>query len=249
MRETSPPLSGRPSTRRKIAGSELQGNPAAGLPAALVAMTEGVMAVDGEQRILLWNRAAERLFGISADEVLGLRCCDVIRGRDRSGIRLCRRTCHAITLAKQRQPIQTSEILTLANGRKQLSLSAMCLTLRPAGDDPMVLAVIFRDVSAHKQREQAVRQLSAAVARLLHEARLKHGLVPASAEHEVSSLSPREDQVLERLRQGFGTRTIADQLGVSPATVKNHVQHIFSKLGAHNRLEAVSIAGRRQHHD
>jgi two-component system nitrate/nitrite response regulator NarL len=41
---------------------------------------------------------------------------------------------------------------------------------------------------------------------------------------------------------GANTRTVAEQLHVSPATVRNHVQNLLGKLGVHSRLEAVAYA-------
>jgi two-component system nitrate/nitrite response regulator NarL len=61
---------------------------------------------------------------------------------------------------------------------------------------------------------------------------------------EESQLTSREHQVLKLLNEGSGTRAIAGQLGVSPATVKNHIHNILGKLGVHSRLEAVTLAGR-----
>jgi DNA-binding NarL/FixJ family response regulator len=58
------------------------------------------------------------------------------------------------------------------------------------------------------------------------------------------SLSEREREVLRLLASGKRTRDIADQLCISPATVRNHIQHILEKLGAHTRLEALAVAYR-----
>ena len=45
---------------------------------------------------------------------------------------------------------------------------------------------------------------------------------------------------------GANTRALAERLHVSPATIRNHAQNIFAKLGVHSRLEAVAFA--TQHH-
>src|SRR3990172_4762720 len=132
----------------------------ADLLVCLARMTEAVMAVDGEQRILLWNQAAERLLGVSAQDALGHYCYEVIRGRDEPGARLCRRACSAMTLAKQGKPIPTSEILTLTKGGKPLWLNAIYEMLPSDRGDRGALAVIFRDVSRHKGMERAVQHLS-----------------------------------------------------------------------------------------
>jgi DNA-binding NarL/FixJ family response regulator len=58
-------------------------------------------------------------------------------------------------------------------------------------------------------------------------------------------LSPRERQVLELAGSGMSTKALARRLGISPNTVKFHLQSAFEKLGAASRAEAVMAAIRR----
>ncbi len=55
-------------------------------------------------------------------------------------------------------------------------------------------------------------------------------------------LTAREREVLSLLAAGRSTSAMAGTLFVAPATARNHVQSIMTKLGAHSRLEAVAIA-------
>ncbi len=55
-------------------------------------------------------------------------------------------------------------------------------------------------------------------------------------------LTAREREVLSLLAAGRSTSKVAAALCVAPATARNHIQAIMTKLGAHSRLEAVSIA-------
>ena len=57
-------------------------------------------------------------------------------------------------------------------------------------------------------------------------------------------VSKRELEVLQLMAEGLTTAAIAQQLYVSNHTVRNHVQHLLAKLGAHSKLEAVAIAVR-----
>ncbi|QKE82649.1 response regulator transcription factor [Arthrobacter sp. NEB 688] len=57
-------------------------------------------------------------------------------------------------------------------------------------------------------------------------------------------LSGRETEILQLLGAGWSNRDIATRLQISPNTVRNHVQHIFVKLDAHSKLEAVAVASR-----
>ena len=55
-------------------------------------------------------------------------------------------------------------------------------------------------------------------------------------------LSPREHQVVELLASGNTGEEVAEQLGISPATVRVHVRNATGKLGASTRTQAVAIA-------
>jgi len=55
------------------------------------------------------------------------------------------------------------------------------------------------------------------------------------------TLTPREWEVGELLREGRSTTEIAETLGVSPITVRRHVGLLVNKLGAKDRQEAVGL--------
>jgi DNA-binding NarL/FixJ family response regulator len=52
-----------------------------------------------------------------------------------------------------------------------------------------------------------------------------------------SGLTPREQQILERLRSGETTREIAASYGIARQTVKNYATVIYEKLGVTGRAE------------
>jgi len=60
------------------------------------------------------------------------------------------------------------------------------------------------------------------------------------AERELENLSPREQEVLELLAQGFLYKEIADRLAVSYATIRTHVERIYQKLRVRSRSQAVA---------
>ena len=59
-----------------------------------------------------------------------------------------------------------------------------------------------------------------------------------------ADLTLREREVLRLVAEGLSTADMAGRLVVSPNTVRNHVQSILVKLGAHSKLEALVIASR-----
>ena len=56
------------------------------------------------------------------------------------------------------------------------------------------------------------------------------------------SLSNREIEILQLLATGTSNREIASELFISEATVKTHLNHIYSKLGVSNRTAAIAAA-------
>lgn len=66
-----------------------------------------------------------------------------------------------------------------------------------------------------------------------------------TAPRATGALTPRELEVLQLLADGLSTREIAERFVLSISTVRNHVQNILTKLDAHSKLEAVSVAMRQ----
>lgn len=61
-------------------------------------------------------------------------------------------------------------------------------------------------------------------------------------EEDEIKLSAREIEVLEQLSKGLNYNQIADNLILSPSTVRKHIENIYSKLQVHNKLEAIQKA-------
>jgi DNA-binding CsgD family transcriptional regulator len=66
------------------------------------------------------------------------------------------------------------------------------------------------------------------------------------AEEAGPVLTPREIEVLAALRDGLSNKAAARRLGISPHTVKFHIESLFKKLGAASRAEAVAKGLKRQ---
>jgi len=58
-------------------------------------------------------------------------------------------------------------------------------------------------------------------------------------------LTPREMATLKLVADGKANKEIASALDISERTVKTHLAHLFEKLGATSRTEAVKVATRR----
>src|SRR4051812_11316448 len=68
------------------------------------------------------------------------------------------------------------------------------------------------------------------------------GLAPPELLGDVPRLTPREEQVMEKIARGETNEQIAFDLSLSPNTVKQHASSAYRKLNAHNRTDAVRRA-------
>ena len=59
---------------------------------------------------------------------------------------------------------------------------------------------------------------------------------------ESLGITPRELEILELIAQGLSNKEIAARAHVSENTVKTHLSHVFDKLGARRRTQAVQLA-------
>lgn len=64
----------------------------------------------------------------------------------------------------------------------------------------------------------------------------------ATDESAFAALSPREREVLGLISEGFANAEIAERLGISGKTVRNHVSNLFDKLGVWTRAQAIVFA-------
>ncbi len=68
---------------------------------------------------------------------------------------------------------------------------------------------------------------------------LRNPLVSSHENLDDISLSKREIEVLEQLSKGLNYNAIAENLFVAPATVRKHIENIYSKLQVHTKVEAI----------
>lgn len=70
----------------------------------------------------------------------------------------------------------------------------------------------------------------------------KPAMPPGTSGQRDARLSSREMEVVRCVAMGLRNKEVADKLGVSEATVKNHLTSIYSKLGVSDRLELILYA-------
>ena len=191
---------------------------------------DGVWVSAPDGRILFWSRAAAALLGYPAADVVGHCCREVFGGCDRHGNRLCGWPCPIKTLVHRGELVQHFEMATRRRTGEPVWLDVSCLAVPGGPAQPPLVVHLFRDVTLTHEIEGLVRQQLAQGPGAPREA-------PVLGQGD---LTARERQVVALLRAGASTAAIAAELFISKATVRNHIQHIFGKLGVHTRLAAVA---------
>lgn len=124
------------------------------------------------------------------------------------------------------------------------------LILTAYDDEPYALGVLQAGANGYvlktarpEQITQAVRDVYAGksvVDAVIAQKLVAHMLQPHAASLE--TLSDRELEVLTQVAKGLTNKSIAAQLNISDRTVQGHIAHIFDKLQASSRTEAVMRA-------
>jgi PAS domain S-box-containing protein len=202
------------------------------LDGALSGSGDGAFVVGPDGRITHWNSSAQRILGYTAHEAIGRTCCEIFVGGDGDGP-LCYQGCHEETLVQPGELLQAFDMRTRTKIGRAVWINISILVVPANGKSGQLGIHIFRDVTATKAL------LGLAKAQLA-----SHD--PEAGAPAPSVLTPRQLELLRLVAIGLNTAATAQRLGVSPATIRNHVQNIFGKLGVHSRLEAVAYARRHR---
>lgn len=206
---------------------------------ALANTHDGVYAVDEEQRIVLWNQGAQEILGYTTEEAVGRYCFEMVRGTDEDGRRICGKDCAVQMSARQGRPGCGHNVLVRAKDGTPRWLSLSHIPVAPVGNGLPTVVHVFRDATKEVEAKQLVGRLSSFFAEYSRaEAESPAAVAP------YAKLTQRELEVLRLLSKGAATEAIAQKLGISSTTARNHIQNILSKLGVHSRLEAVVQASR-----
>jgi DNA-binding NarL/FixJ family response regulator len=124
---------------------------------------------------------------------------------------------------------------------------ARIIVLTTYTGDAQVLRALKAGARAYILKGHVHRELLETI-RAVHagQKRIPPDVAAQLAEHATDDeLTSREIDVLRLIAAGNSNKLIADQLSIGEATVKSHVTNILSKLGANDRVHAVTIGLKR----
>ena len=200
---------------------------------------DAAFAINESGMISAWNKAAEELFGLSAADAIGLACHEVMKGANEGGA-ICSEDCAIQRALKANDPVPNFDArVQTAAGRQWTNISILMVT--ESGSGARHAIHIVRLIEWRKRLEQLARDF---VVRETELERTKDGASAAAREKRLINvkLTQREKEVLQALANDPKTDSIAESLGISRSTVRNHVKHIMVKLDAHNRSEVLRRA-------
>ena len=201
------------------------------------------VASDARGRVVFWNRAAERVFSRSAASTLGRRCHELIGARDVFGNRFCTENCPVVDMARRNEAIRPFE-WQVDGASRERPRKAQVQIVRVPGNGPGQYTLVHL-LEPIDEDARLSRLLSAFQSR--PETATRPPTRPAEPEKPASTppLTRREREVLACIARGLQNKEIAAKLGISLATVRNHVHAILEKLEVHSKLEALSLAVRQ----
>ena len=194
---------------------------------------DAMFAVDAVGRITAWNSAATELFGRNEREVLTVPCNKILQCSNDDEI-FRSEQCVITRVAQDYSPLVNFDLqLQTKTGKQWCNLSTLIASDPNSGTRQTLFIVRPREM--RKRLEQALNEFVRTYGRDGANGNSIHTAINVR-------LTSREIDVLKSLAKGHSTRTIANQLNISSATVNNHIKHIFTKFHVHTRLEAIRHA-------
>lgn len=130
-----------------------------------------------------------------------------------------------------------NEAVAAAHSESRLRMEAARTVLR--------MAIMFPDkMTPMEACERALEELDQVpqVGIILREVPVEvpYAQLPQQSVKMVQGLSGQQSKILRLVAEGFNNDEIAEQLFLSPMTIKSHLARVYKTLGVHNRAAAVA---------
>lgn len=200
---------------------------------------EAAFVVTLEGEICFWNRAAERLFGYTAADVLNDTCHRILRGRDSLGAVVCMGECSVQHCAAQGRDISAFDLEVSTRSGQRIWVSISTIVFEDSRLHRRLIAHLAHDITERKVIEQAFERMVDLSKQVISMGNGKAALAP------VELLSEQERRILKLFADAKNSAQVARELGITLPTLRNHLHAVNQKLRTHNRLEAVLHAMKR----
>lgn len=201
---------------------------------------DAAFVVTPEGEICFWNTAAEQLFGYSAADVLNKTCYSILKGEDTLGTVVCVGECSLQHCAAHGRPIPSFDLEVTTRSGQRIWVSISTIVFEDSRLHRQLIAHLARDISSRKQVELAFLKMIDLSKEVISVGDRQSGLAP------IDLLSEQETRILKLFANAKNSKQVAQELGITLPTLRNHLHAINQKLRTHNRLEAVLHAMKRR---
>lgn len=94
-------------------------------------VADASFAIDGKQRIMFWNPAAERLLGIEVKDAIGQPCWQILKGKTPDGRPFCQHDCPVIHALKQNRSVEAFDLLISGPAQETILTNISTLFISP----------------------------------------------------------------------------------------------------------------------
>ncbi|HJX64064.1 MAG TPA: PAS domain S-box protein [Polyangia bacterium] len=195
-------------------------------------ITDGVLTVDTENRIVSWNRGAQAITGYAAEEAVGHLCRELGLHFDAEGKTLCQSEgCPVDEIRRTRLPVGAREVSARHRDGRTLTVSISAAPLYDDKGEFQGVVTVFRDVSRERELvdgiQRADRAKSAFLASVSHEIR-----TPMNAIMGFTQLLLRDPSL------SAGQRQYLETIGRS----SEHLQTLIDDVLEMSKIEAGRVS-------
>lgn len=202
---------------------------------------DAAFCVNAQGEICFWNASAKDLLGYAVSEAVGKNVHALLRCRGALGAKICTRDFYSRQANAEHCKVPNFDVEVRARSGRKVWLDLSTLIFNHGRTHPRLVVHLARDITKRKQQEELLYNMLQISKRIVAMSEGNGAARPAP----VSPLSEQEQRILRLFSEGKNSAEIAQKLGISLQTLRNHLHHANEKLGTCNRLEAVTHAMHR----
>jgi PAS domain S-box-containing protein len=202
--------------------------------------SDAAFAVNDQGEICSWNKAAEKLFGYTAEEAINKTCGSVLQGVGPLGNEMCAENCSISHRAEKHLEIPNFDLQVKIRSGRRLWVSVSILVFENPRNHRRLIVHLAHDITEGKKNEDLLHKMIDVSRQLSNIQEVALNPMP------ITPLSEQEIEILRLFSSGQNSAEIARRLKITLQTLRNHLHHINQKLHTHNRLEAVTHAMQRK---